>query len=117
MDTSRSSSWTATVHLYSGRPDPRWEVPGGVGEQLSALWAKSRPPGESPAPPPPLGYRGVTLSAPDGTEWTAYRGVITKKFDGGVERRADEEGLWERTLLESAPAGMLPPLESWGFRR
>lgn len=96
--------WTAGATVFSGRPDPRWEVPSREAERIVALWAASPPaPGPSDKPPP-LGYRGCWLRAPDGREWHAGRRVVTSSGDA----RADESGEAERAILATAPEGALP---------
>src|SRR3982074_105884 len=109
MDTSRSaddSNWIAGALVFSGRRDPTWPVPAGVGRHLEQLWSGLPPwSGERPRPPD-LGYRGCTLTAPDGRVWAAFREVVTLANDS----RHDSEREFERTLIASAPPGILPPV-------
>jgi hypothetical protein len=110
MGTSRSADWLAQALVFSGRPDPTWVVPGSTVEKLLSLWAElpSRPDG-GPGPPP-LGYRGCLLRAPDGRTWRSYGGVVTLA-EGHLEQvRDDTEHRFERLLLATAPPGTLPPL-------
>jgi hypothetical protein len=58
--------------------------------------------------PKPLGYRGCFLRCGSSGEWLAWGGVVTMKSAGREESRSDTEGLFERLLLDSAPAGLLP---------
>ncbi len=107
MGTSRSADWLAQALVFSGRPDPTWVVPGSTVEKLLSLWAElpSRPDG-GPGPPP-LGYRGCLLRAPDGRTWRSYGGVVTLA-EGHLEQvRDDTEHRFERA---TAPPGTLPPL-------
>jgi hypothetical protein len=55
--------------------------------------------------PPALGYTGVFVRDPGGHEWTAYHELVTL----AGETRRDDERRFERAVLSSAPAGMLPP--------
>jgi hypothetical protein len=107
MATSRSTSesgWIAGAYVFSGRPDPTWPVPANVAEELLAIW-ESLPPADATASPPALGYRGVFLRDPDGHMWTAYRELVTL----AGETHRDDERRFERAIVSSAPAGMLPP--------
>jgi hypothetical protein len=111
MATSRSvegeEGWIAGVSVFSGRPDPIWPVPSGLGTRLAQLWEELPEwSGERPVPPP-LGYRGGRLTAPDGRVWRAFRELVSL----GPEDRRDGGREFERTLLASAPPGMLPPIE------
>lgn len=111
MGTSGSHEWTATAHVYSGRPDPEWEVDADVAELLMDLWAELPTVDEVSAVPPALGYRGVTLSGPRASRWTAYGGRLVMSADETQIVRLDVGRAWERRLLDSAPSGLLPPIE------
>jgi hypothetical protein len=103
MGISRSpeeSHWIGGALVYSGRRDPAWPVPPEVGDRLARLWDRL-PPWSGVLPlPPPLGYRGCRLIAPDGRAWTAFRDLVTLEADG----RRDGERDFERSLVASAPA-------------
>lgn len=98
----------AGVHLYSGRPDPTWEVKASVAERLSRYWRSLEPRQGGFPSAAPLGYRGCFLQRP-GREWLAYGDAIMLKKDGASEVRLDKERRFEKVLLASAPAGLLPP--------
>jgi hypothetical protein len=103
MGISRSPEeplWSGGALVYSGRRDPAWPVPPEVGHRLMQLWNRLPPwSGELPRPPP-LGYRGCLLTAPDGRIWTAFRELVTLAADG----RRDDEREFEGSLVASAPA-------------
>jgi hypothetical protein len=109
MGTSRSSeeaTWTAAVSIYSGRRDPAWPAPAELGRRLEELWGRLPAwSGERPQPPA-LGYRGCRLEAPDGRVWTAFRELVSLGADG----RRDGGREFERALIASAPAGILPAI-------
>jgi hypothetical protein len=107
MGTSRSAEedqWIAGALVYSGRRDPIWPVPAELARHLELLW-EGLPPWSGQQPhPPPLGYRGCTLRAPDGREWTAFRELVSLSADS----RRDRDREFERSLIASAPPGILP---------
>ncbi|HEV2027109.1 MAG TPA: hypothetical protein VGS16_01090 [Candidatus Dormibacteraeota bacterium] len=109
MGTSRSSEeggWIGGVLVYSGRRDPTWPVPAELGHRLEQLW-EGLPPWSGRRPqPPPLGFRGWTLTAPDGRVWTAFRQLVALAIDG----RRDAEREFERSLIASAPPGIVPTI-------
>jgi hypothetical protein len=110
MGTSRSADWLAQALVFSGRPDPTWVVPGSTAEKLLNLWA-SLPSRPNPGPdPPPLGYRGCLLRAPDGRTWRSYGGAVTLSEGNLQQVRDDADHRFEQMLLATAPPGMLPPL-------
>jgi hypothetical protein len=108
MDTSRSpeaDGWIAGALVFSGRRDPTWPVPTELGRHLEHLW-EGLPEWSGQRPhPPPLGYRGCTITAPDGRVWTAFRELVTL----AVDSRRDGGREFERSLIASAPPGILPP--------
>lgn len=107
MATSRSTEdggWTAGAVVFSGRPDPTWPVPPGVTERLVAIW-ESLPWTDATGTKPALGYRGCYVRDPGGRMWTAYHELVTL----ASETRRDDERRFERTVLGTAPPGVLPP--------
>jgi hypothetical protein len=83
-----------------------------LGERLAALWA-TLPTTAKPKPrPPPLGYRGCFVRRGDGAEWRAWNGVVEGGPGTTPEEREDRNRDFERQVLDSAPAGLLPP-GSW----
>ena len=113
MATSKSFDssqlWTAGAFLFSGRPDPVWSVDPTEADKLEAIW-NSLPALAAPmiAHQPPLGYRGCFLRQPDGTEWSAFAGVVTRQARTGAESRGDPDRKFERAVLTTAPSNMLP---------
>jgi hypothetical protein len=57
---------------------------------------------------PPLGYRGCFFRDPNGAEWRAYGGVVENRSSAGREARRDHDRSFERMIVGSAPAGLLP---------
>jgi hypothetical protein len=101
---------TGTAFVFSGRPDPEWEVPAEVRTSLQKFWSALTPGASALPPAPPLGYRGCALRCPPDDEWLAYGGVVSHTVaSGAVDFRLDPERTFERLLLSTAPAGALPP--------
>ena len=109
MGTSKSSErvrecW-ATAAIFSGRRDPQWKMPARAVQRLEQLWRQLDAEESAPARAPALGYRGVTVECSAGDTWFAYGGTVSR----GDEHRRDPERRFERELLRSAPAGLIPP--------
>jgi hypothetical protein len=101
--------WLAGASLFSGRRDPTWEVPPAIGASLVRRFEELPAAGEEEIPKPPrLGYRGSWLRAPDGREWRAYGRIAIAVGGTRADRRRDSERDFERRILETAPAGMVP---------
>jgi hypothetical protein len=101
--------YAASALVFSGRPDPRWQVTEPQAQSLRALWEQSA---TTAAPEPhatPLGYRGVSIICEENEEFFAYGGRVRMKTGTIIEWRIDEEQRFERLLLSTSPAGILPP--------
>jgi hypothetical protein len=113
MAISKSSSkrpaWFAGASVFSGRPDPVWEVKPALGARLEKIWQSLHPSEIEPPFQPALGYRGCFLQGPRGRQWFAFGGVVTLHLARSFESRRDPAKRFERTLLASAPANLLPP--------
>lgn len=114
MATSRSDrknrAWTAGAFLFSGRPDPVWDVPEAHAQKLIKLWESLPAAIKKKTQPSPggLGYRGSFLKGPQGREWTVFDAAVTLKSPAGSEVRADPARNFEQNLLASAPPDLLP---------
>lgn len=110
MATSESASpadWLAGASVYSGRPEPTWPVDNASGEHIARLadgLRRAPAPAGGDAPEARLGYRGCWLRAPDGRQWRASGGAVID--DDAV--LADPDRAVERTILATAPPGLLP---------
>jgi hypothetical protein len=97
--------WQVTLDIFSGRPNPIWQIEGAEAEDL-ARRLRAAPPvppaAATPAPPPDLGYRGFVLRlGPTGKpdkETRVYHGRII----GAEGERLDPGRQLERWLLASA---------------
>lgn len=116
MATSKSrenaeGSWIGIAHLFSGRPDPTWDVAAADVEKLQKIWASLETwTGDVPRGAP-LGYRGCEVHGPDRTELHAFGGVATMKGAGivGSQTRQDSRRHLERAILATAPPALIPP--------
>ncbi len=110
MATSKSPEvWTAGALLYSGRRNPTWHVSTPVVRKLQKVWRTLPPEPESRPAPAGLGYRGIFLRDPADCEWIAFDGSVSLKTHGQIQSRSDPTEEFERAVLASAPAGLLPP--------
>jgi hypothetical protein len=107
--SSKRAAWTAGASVFSGRPDPVWEVKPSLGVQLEKIWRHLEPSEIEPPPSPALGYRGCFLKGPRGQQWFVFGGVVTLRSARRSGSRRDPAKKFERTLLASAPVGLLPP--------
>jgi hypothetical protein len=112
MATSKSdkntNQWIGGALVFSGRPDPTWSVPDLVVSELESYWAQLQPWVGSLPVTPGLGYRGSFLRDASGTEWHGYGGVLTLRTSKGIQSRQDPARQFEKLVLATAPAGLLP---------
>jgi hypothetical protein len=100
--------WKGSALVYSGLRDPQWPVPEPVVKKLLAIWDDLPASSNTPPDTARLGYRGAVLRSPSGSEWTAFAGTVSLRSNNVVSTRDDQARRFERTLLSSAPKGMLP---------
>jgi hypothetical protein len=86
------------LDVFSGRPNPRWELDEPSSQQLRQLHSRLTATRQTPPEPPGLGYRGFLYSDVTGRA-RAYRGYI--RIKRGVF--ADPSLSIERLLLEKLP--------------
>jgi hypothetical protein len=94
--------WTAGVLLFSGRPDPTWEIPEDSARALLNDFDSLARAGHKPPAQTRLGYRGVWLASSDGNRWMAFESTAWYVNTGDV--RSDRGSLFERAVLSTAPA-------------
>jgi len=63
------------LDVFSGRPNPRWELDEQRSQELRQLERRLTPAGQAAPEPPGLGYRGFVYSDASG-QVRAYRGYV-----------------------------------------
>jgi hypothetical protein len=86
------------LDIFSGRPNPRWQLDEPSGRRLAELHHGLRPAVERPPDPPGLGYRGFIYTLEDAS-WRAWKGAVV----GPRQVLADPDVAIERWLLDQLP--------------
>ena len=86
------------LDIFSGRPNPHWELDARDGGELLRLQAELKLAGQAPPQLPGLGYRGFSWVDEAGP-CRAFRGLVTT----GTSTLADPELSIERFLLDRLP--------------
>jgi hypothetical protein len=115
---------TVRLFVYSGRPDPEFQLDDAVAadllDRLGRIPQGQRPEAiEAVAPPPPqLGYRGllVRLADADLDQLLVYGGVIRFRREGRQYSWRDTTGIEQGLLEQAVRHGHQDLLESMGVR-
>jgi hypothetical protein len=101
--------WTAGALLFSGRPNPVWQLAPELARDLIRLWSRLPPLlTQRSSSRPRLGYSGCFLRSNEGEQWQAFGTSVTRTHLSLSETRFDQEKRFEKTLLSSAPDDLLP---------
>ena len=87
------------LDIFSGRPNPRWELDERTARRLKEVHRSLRPAATSAAAKLDLGYRGFAYEV-DEKPWRALDGRVF----GGDATLEDPDRMVERLLIESLPA-------------
>lgn len=114
MATSSSNEhlvWTAGALVFSGRPDPTWHLSTAQADELLEIWSSLSVVdggGIDGLQASRLGYAGCRLANNRGDTWLAQDERVLSRIDASTECRSDPARRFERMLLSTAPAGLLP---------
>lgn len=96
------------AQIYSGRSNPVWDIPVETGIALEKCWEYLAPYSGEFQDQSRLGYSGCKLLVENGVEFLAFCGVVAKSESGKVELRADQKRIFEKTIFDTAPPGIIP---------
>jgi hypothetical protein len=86
------------LDMFSGRPNPTWDLPAAVEQEIAHLEDELRESRRAAPEPPPLGYRGLVYGEDDNRR-RVFDGVVTTN-----ERSYDDPGRRiERLLVATMP--------------
>jgi len=97
--------------IFSGRPDPTWHVSTARADELLGIWSGLSVVADGATDglkASRLGYAGSRLANNRGDTWLARDERVFSRIDATAECRSDPARRFERMLLSTAPAGMLP---------
>lgn len=94
--------WTVIASIYSGRPDPRWELTDEQADHFMALWQEASHSETEVVIPSISGYKGIRMYAGE-KQFLIYKEVITCMEKQMRTSKKDKQRTIEKFLLNSAP--------------
>ena len=106
-----SQDWKAGAFIWSGSRDPEWEVSAADALAAMSIWNRLEVAQRWTRPPSRLGYRGCWLRGIGAGRWTVEADLVLMAAAAGgevLQARRDPNRSFERTILATAPRGLLP---------
>lgn len=101
--------WLCKAELEFEDSQPVWKLERQKASKLLELWNSLRTTLEpSQIKPAYIGYGGTYLKSSDNSEWHIFNNKVTRKNNNTLETRIDKNRFFEKTILKTAPRGVLP---------
>jgi hypothetical protein len=95
--------------IYSGAYNISWKIEQSSAENIVELWGNLALVDTPVIPENNSGYMGCYLVSSEKEKWYAYKGVVSRIKDGNiVETRLNNDRMFEREILSTAPGGSFP---------
>jgi hypothetical protein len=103
------SEWLCKAKLEFEDKEPVWKLEKSKASKLAEIWNTLKTTlephkGKSGY----LGYGGTFLKSEDNSEWHIFNNTVTRVCNNTIETRVDRNRYFEKTILKSAPSGILP---------
>lgn len=95
-----------TILIFSGIPNPQWEVDARFMARLDAHFRKLKPGIPFEAQLPPLGYRGIEVTV-NNKSWLSYKQMIRYSYQNKTVYGQDMERKIQEWIISSAPENIL----------
>jgi hypothetical protein len=101
--------WFCKTKLDFEDKQPVWKLQKTKASKLMEIWNSLKTTLEpSQTKSAYLGYGGTYLKSSDNTEWHIFNNTVTRRNNNTLETRIDKNRYFEKTILKSAPNGILP---------
>ncbi len=97
------TNWTASVLLFSGRPNPEWVLTELQQKEWMQLWQQAPLSNTDVEEPSILGYTGCKLYFNEHSHWQLYNGCVSFFEYGKITSKKEDEKRMELFLLNTAP--------------
>jgi hypothetical protein len=105
--------WTVIALIYSGRPDPRWDLSEEQTDHFLSLWRQAGNSETETVIPSVSGYKGIRILSP-GKQFLIYNGIMTVIENQLRTSKRDDQRSIERFLLNTSPPGITTILKQSG---
>ena len=95
--------WVVTAFLFSGRPNPQWELTAKQSAVWMNLWQQAATSSKDVERPSILGYTGCRLQYNEHSHWLIYNGCVSFYNKDSVVSKDDKYKEMEKFLLQTAP--------------
>lgn len=95
--------WTVTALIYSGRPDPEWQLTESQQAAWMILWQHAPLCNQPAAQNSRLGYKGCRLRMNKNNHWLTGNGYVSFQDNKIILHKEDVAGKMENFLLQTAP--------------
>jgi hypothetical protein len=101
--------WFCKAKLDFEEKQPVWKLEKTRASKLLEIWNTLKTTLEpSNIKPAYIGYKGTYLKSSDNSEWHIFNNTVTRCNNNTLETRIDKNRYFEKTILKSAPNGILP---------
>ena len=101
--------WLCKAKLDFEEKEPVWKLERNRASKLMEIWNSLKTSLETTSSKSAyLGYQGTYLKSADNSEWHIFNNTVTRVSNNTIETRVDKNRHFEKTILKSAPSGILP---------
>jgi len=105
----KEQEWLCKAKLDFEESQPVWKLEKTRVSKLLDIWKSLKTTLDSPYKKPAyIGYQGTYLKSSDNSEWHIFNNTVTRHSNNTLETRIDRNRYFEKTILKSAPNGVLP---------
>ena len=106
---SAKNQWLCKAKLEFEEKEPVWKLEKNRASKLLEIWNSLKTTLETAnSKSAYLGYKGTYLKSEDNSEWHIFNNTVTRVSNNTIETRVDKNRYFEKTILKSAPSGILP---------
>lgn len=108
-ENSKRTEWVCKAKLDFEEKQPVWGIEKTRAVRLLKVWNSLKTTlNATTTKSAYLGYGGTYIKSSDNSEWHIYNDTVTFRNNNTLETRIDKNRYFEKTILKTAPRGILP---------